>query len=269
MPPQGVIVDDEVATLVARANSSRTDTAAFFVKAANSKRLVGGVALDPLLSRLLSLRDEDVSQTAIPNLLYGLADVLDEASRASGDRRWGIDWIAITAERAFRKLLRKAPREAQLEILKEIFSRGKALGWIAGLLSDDIFARGLAGEDNKGSQEPFFDAEEFEMAKSTFLCRINSESAEKIMSAPDVRSWCEVQTKTDEGLLAFLAKSRARANSSKIGIYYPLHKGTIADFIDYDVAVARTRKLATSTKDRNTRELAEELNLAFQQGEKM
>ena len=284
VPPQGVITDDEVMKLVALASASRADTAALLATAANTKRLVGGVALDPLLSRLLSLGDEDLPVTAIPNLLYGLADVVDEASSLSGDRRWGIDWIAVTAERAFRDLLGKAPKAVRPKVIEEIFSRGKALGWIAGLLADDIFARGLAGDDNKGSQEPFFETDEFEAAKSALINRIKSEPAEKIMGVPrlpsvlytwkrlgsdqDVRSWSSEQTKTDEGFLSFLAKSRGWANASNIGIYYPLNKGTISDFIDYDTAVARVRKLATSAKDKKTRELAEELNVAFQQGEK-
>ena len=284
VPPQGVITDDEVMNLVALATASREDTASLLATAANTKRSVGGVALDPLLSRLLSLGDEDMPTTAIPNLLYGLADVVDEASSLSGERRWGIDWIAVTAERAFRDLLRKIPKEVRPKVIEGIFSRGKALGWIAGLLADDIFARGLAGEDNRGSEEPFFETDEFEAAKSALINRIKSEPAEKIMGVPrlpsvlytwqrlgrdqDVRNWCSEQTKTDEGLLAFLAKSRGWANASNIGIYYPLNKGTISDFIDYDAAVARVRKLATSAKDKKTRERAEELNLAFQQGEK-
>jgi predicted KAP-like P-loop ATPase len=282
--PEGIVSDVELMKLITSSATSYADLAALFHKAATTKRAIGGVALDPLLSRLLSLDKRELPVETIPNILLALGDVVDDASRLCGVGQWGVDWLAVTAERAFRELLRRAPIETPSHIIGAVFSRGKALGWIAGLLTDDILARGLAGGEHRGSHEPFFTEDEFENAKSLLIRRIRAEPPENIMEVPrlpsilytwkrlsndeEVRNWCSERTRTDEGLLEFLSKSRGWVSSSSLGIYYPLNKQTISDFIDYDDAVARVQKLAGSAKDRRTKELAEELTVAFQQGAK-
>src|SRR5262249_9798901 len=51
--PQGVFTDEDVLKLVTLAVVSRSDATAMIASAASTKRSAGGVALDPLLSRLL------------------------------------------------------------------------------------------------------------------------------------------------------------------------------------------------------------------------
>jgi predicted KAP-like P-loop ATPase len=279
--PQGIIADAQVQHLIRIAQQSHESTSDLLREAATKKRHPGGVALDPLMSRLMALNPEELPKAAIPNLILGLADIADEASLMGGERAYGMDWLAIGAERAVRHLLERLDEAERDEVLLDVFGKGRSIGWLVGLLADDVYARGLGGKD-KGSHEKYFTDRQFESARKIIVERLNSAPAEVILGVPrfipvllgwtylgkpeDVKSWCAEQIKTDEGLLSFLSRSRGWANASGIGVYYPLNKRILSEFIDYDAARARIEHLAVHAQDAPIRRLAKELTTAFKQG---
>ncbi|WP_195930380.1 KAP family P-loop NTPase fold protein [Hyphomicrobium album] len=279
--PEGVLTDARLLSVVEASTDAQNATESLRKILARPGEPTGAT-LDRFLDRLLALSSDELPASAIPALLAGLANVVDEASSKGGRHGLGVDWLAVEAERAFRELFKRLSPNDRMLVVKQMFGHGKAIGWLVGLLADDVYARGLAGEDSKGSHETFFDTEEFEIARSVLVVRLKN-AGSALLDVPrllptlygwnylgdpsDVASWCKNQIESDAGLLAFLGKSRGWANATGIGVYYPLNRKNLSEFIDYDLAKERVERLFRHAEERDVRTRAKELLEAFKQGE--
>jgi hypothetical protein len=81
----------------------------------------------------------------------------------------------------------------------------------------------------------------------------------------EVRGWVEAQTQTDRGLLDFLLRARGWRASNGV-VYHPLQRRDLTNFLDYDLALARLRRIAEAPETGNAdRQIALELLQAADQ----
>ena len=83
----------------------------------------------------------------------------------------------------------------------------------------------------------------------------------------EARQWVGAQTATDAGLLDFLSHVRGWAASSNVGVYHPLKRRDLENFLDYENAVQRVEAISLGAEaSAADRQLALELMTAIEQG---
>lgn len=85
-------------------------------------------------------------------------------------------------------------------------------------------------------------------------------------SEQDVRQWVNEQIETDSGFVALLQACREWRSSSVKGLYYPLTRDGMSNFLDFDQALERLRLIWASSQAQEQRKAAEELLEAARQG---
>lgn len=240
-----------------------------------ARRPQGGTMTSALIGRLLQMDDEKVPQEAISPILRGLASCMDAVAKAEGKGTWGVTWSWSSAETLTKKFLNRVDGAVRSAIVNEMFGRGIALGWLmCELLRGETFSHGRYGGRPKPEDEWLLTEAELDQAAALFFGRLKSAEKEKIIDTPEVlsfmfgwkqlgdeegvRGWIADETKTDSGFLRLLAACRGWRSSSSKGLYYPLSRRDLSQFIDYDEALVRLREIRANgeapTQDREQAE---------------
>lgn len=247
---------------------------------ASKARPQGGVMAEVLIDRLVAAA-EHVPASAVPGIFAAFSAVLDTVARVSPERDFGEITAWRSARRAVRLLLKRVPQEHRQACLRRLFD-GPALGWLASVLRSEIFSHGLYGDKAEPESQRLLTAAEFEVVLSMMLKRFSETPPDELMRAPNLmsllygwkqgggadeaRRWVESQIRTDSGLLTFLSHARGWAANSNVGVYYPLRRNDLQNFLDYEEAVRRVRAIAASSAASEAdRELAAELLRAVKQ----
>jgi hypothetical protein len=280
--PAGALRDEEAQAFIDLAEGQPDDAVGMLETLASKARPQGGVMAEVLIDRLIAAA-EHVPTAAVPGVFAAFSAVLDTIARVSPERDFGEVAAWRSARRAVQLLLKRVPQEDRQVCLRRLFE-GPALGWLASLLRSEIFSHGLYGDKSEPESQRLLTAAEFEVVLRTMLKRFSETPPDKLMRAPNLmsllygwmqgggadeaRQWVEKQTSTDSGLLTFLSHARGWAANSNIGVYYPLRKNDLQNFLDYEEAVRRVRAIAaSSTASEADRDLAAELLVAIDQGQ--
>ena len=282
--PAGALRDDRVEAFI---DLSRRDVDAavrMFADLAGQSRPQGGVMAEVMIERVISAADRVPSQ-AVPGIFASLAHTLNSVALSSRDGDFGQHRAWGAAEHLVEKLLKEVPPDERAVCLRRLFTEGKALGWITSILRSEIFAHGHYGDRAEPENQRLLTAAEFAQVLATMLRRFAETPPEDVMRAPnlisllygwkqasgtdDARLWVEANTRTDDGLLAFLARARGWSSSSSHGVQYPLKRADLQNFLDYDASIHRVRAIANDTHAApERRQTAGELMLAFAQGQR-
>jgi hypothetical protein len=257
--PSGAL-DDRALFKVITVAQSNGDVPTLCAELAAARRPQGGTMMSALIDRLLQMDDERVPQEAISAILRGLASCMDAVAKAEGKGTWGVTWSWSSAETLTKKLLKRVDSAGRSAIVAEMFGRGTALGWLmCELLRGETFAHGRYGGRPKPEDEWLLTEVELEQAVGLFFDRLRTAEKDKIVGTPEVlsfmfgwkqlgdeegvRAWIAEETRTDSGFLRLLVACRGWRSSSNRGLYYPLSRRDLSQFMDYDAALVRLREI--------------------------
>lgn len=147
------------------------------------------------------------------------------------------------------------------DILRELFSGGKSMAWLTGIIREATFEHGAKGERSKPEGDRLLSAEEFELIKSEFLKRLVEAVPSDLMQIPHLLSlmfawhqvgdeegalsWISQQTESDSGFLDVLERMKSWSESSSVGVQYKLRPETLETFFGGVPAVhARLKKIS-------------------------
>ncbi|MDH5762369.1 MAG: KAP family NTPase [Nitrospinota bacterium] len=279
--PAGGLEDTELYSFIASAKKGESleDLSRALIQQARPQ---GGTKFEVLIDRLKNLDEKDLPNDAIPSILKALANCMDEVDQ-EGKHLWGSMWRSSAGKPLFKKLFVRLTGKTRKDIMIEIFTTGKATGWLmCEIIRDQIFAHGIYGDRPQPREEWSFSEEELDKAIQILLRRFKSTDREKIIDTPEVVSlmygwhqsgdekgvleWVQEQQETDEGFLKLLNACRGRTYSDKT--YYPLNKRDLKVFMDYDGALERLKGISENAdKTDEERALAKELLQATEIGE--
>jgi len=283
--PSGTLDDDVVAHFItiARSNADLTESCRDLIR---QRRPQGGTMLAVLVDRLMYADERRLPKDAIRPILRALASCLDEAAGAEGRGNWGKRWIWPAGRNLTNNLLRRLGNEERLDAVREMFGGGRAIGWLmCELVRGETFSHGRHGDRPTPASEWLLSDAEMDEAVSLLVPRLQAESRAEIIKTPEVlsflygwqqlgygeeaRQWVAEQISDDKGLLSLLAACRAWRSSSDRGVYHPLVRSDLSNFLDFDDAVARLNNIADKRDAQEAeQELAKELLLAAQLDER-
>lgn len=272
--PGGALDDAELQRFIESAQSGG-NLEKLFSDFLGQKRPQGGNKFDVLMYRLRNLAEGSrFPDDAIPPTLKALGNFMDEAGREDRSyRRYGKIGLGDSID-LFKELFTKLSDDERANILKEIFTSGKAIGWLmGGLISDKFFAQGRS-EHQQAENKLIFTRDEQGRATELLLSRFKGKDRAKIINVPDalglmygwlqsgdehgVREWIGEQSETDAKFLKFLNKCRplSRGNGSNPVEYRWVLKG----LMDVNKALERLQKISNNQENTESeRKLAEEL----------
>lgn len=243
------------------------------------KRPQGGNKFDVLMYRLKNLaKGSSLPDDAIPLILKALGNFMDEAGHEDRSYRPYVRGMGISGSIDwFGKLFTRLPNnEERANILGEIFTSGKAIGWLmGGLIRSQLFAQGrLEPDEAEAENEWIFTEDELDRAIELLLNRFKTTDRAKIIDVPnalglmydwlesgdayEVREWVGEQSETDAKFLKFLNKFRplSRGKGDKPREY----KWVLKDFMDVDKTFKRLQKISNNQENTESeRKSAKEL----------
>ena len=279
--PAGALSDEQVQAFIEVAGQAPNEATQMLAKFIEQLRPQGGTMAEVLIDRLTTWADR-IPGGAILGIITSLAHTMDDAALSAPAGDFGQHGAWVSAERAVTVLLKRATADVRELSLIAIFEEGRALGWATQILRDEIFSHGHYGDHAQPEQQWLLSASEFRDVLVTMLRRYRETPAAELMRVPELisllyawkqgsgteeaRAWVAAQTETDDGFFAFLSCLRSWAANSELGVYRPLKRRNLIDFLDYDHALRRLDGILLSEDaSEHSRKLASELLEAAKQ----
>jgi predicted KAP-like P-loop ATPase len=281
--PAGALSDDHVQSFIGLAEHAPNDAIRFLTDLAAETRPQGGTMAEVLIDRLISI-SERVPARAIEGILASFARTMDDIALSSPTGDFGEHTAWRSAEQVVKRLLRRVAGIERERCVRTLFEHERALGWLTSILRAEIFSHGHYGDRTQPEDQRLLTAAEFTEVLSIMLDRYREASNARLMGVPDLmsllyawrqggdpeepRRWVNAQVETDAGLLAFLSRVRGWAAATGVGIYHPLKRSDLENFLNYEDALRRVKVIASSSDASEAdRQRASELLTAFEQGE--
>ncbi len=241
-------------------------------------RSVGGNWLSQFFNRLNSFTGSEYSTVQIRNLMMGIANLMDmvlqgqelTSNQFSGPAREG----ETTIKHLARTLALREPDESQEAVL-DVMEKGSSVTWIVGyLMRPELHRHGWREEARREPEDEWLlRTVEFERGITIVLSRVAQFSREKLIEdSPDLSSllfgwrnlgaeaeveaeaWVQAGLVDDIRFVDFLLRMRSWAMSNTV--YFPLHRKTLACFIDVTDIDAKLEKICEEHTDIAVREKA-------------
>jgi hypothetical protein len=283
--PEGSIPETEVAEFLRQLASDPTTAKATFQSASQVLLTENIPRAERLLDQIVSTGDLDTKSTKV--LMECIVDSLDDAARTAGPGGFfGGYAIWRIGERFLKQSLPKLPPHVRVGLPKELYSNGRALGFLADLLRHETFAHGVYGDQAKPESEWIVNEGEFEEIKTVFWNRLMNKTASELILTPELLSllfgWLQLGattdvrikvaelTSSDDQLLEFLMACRgwrATSTNGQAKLLRPLRRSELANFLDVDKTIERLSVIVadsdlSETKRSQARELIAALDLS-------
>ena len=222
--------------------------------------LQGGTKFDLLIDRLNRLDDARLPVGSVRSILMALANCTDRAFPEGGRGLTGRSWSWLPAVALFKKLIARLDGNDRRGAIRDVFGAGAAIGWLMSeLVRVEIYVRCRYADQDILTEKKMLSDVELEEAKRLLVERFKSTERGRLVDAPellglmygwkeagdegDVLEWVQEQTRTDAGFLALLSACRGWLQTNN-GTYYPLNCRDLRNFLDFDEALERLRRIA-------------------------
>ncbi len=248
--PSYAIGDAEIAEFRRVASSNPPEAAKTLMTLATRPHDHAGHFLDVFLDRL---SDNSLSPGEIAGMGLAFAEVMDDIAR-----KLERDVVGGRIE-IWKKASALTAKGSVIDVLNLIES-GPSINWLASVLRSHALPKGRFDTGDAWINGPNRDR-----AVSAIISRFRDMGPEEIFRQPEplviLMCWrmfgdqdeflafMEEATGHDEGFLDALGAMRSWVSSSEKGVYYPLSKPVIAQFLDADKAKTRLQRLASKGDD--------------------
>jgi len=285
-PARTVLPDTEYKKVLDAALHGREQVGRVLADLYRSPRHAGGNWLSQFFNRLDGFTGNGCSPAQIQNLMLGITDIMDEVLRGEDALHSRHQGSAREAEDAmgqlYRYLASKDEKESQ-QIVLHVLEYGGSVTWLCGYFMRSEFHRhGMPdGRQATYPEGRMLSSDSINHAIRIVRARMTKYASDgEIVASPDLamalygwrdsgadadaRSWAESYVKVDENFVDFLLRMRSWAMSDRV--YLPLHRKSVANFLNIDDMDARLARIAEGYGDgplgKRAREVIEALKLA-------
>lgn len=258
--PAGALDDAEFHLVLQRARTGR-GLETLFKSIAHRGRPQGGTMARVLIGRLYLLDGSEMAPSVVSNLVRVLSNCMDDVGYEEGPGEFGTIWSWQAAEALFKKFfLELAPAQRQ-ELVSELFSSGRAIGWLmCELVRGEIFAHGRYGDRRVPESEWLFSDDQLTEAIELLTGRFRGPDRPKIIKTPEllgllygwlqsgdqegVHLWIEEQRSTDKGFLRMIDAFRGTSRHRRREV---IRRRDIEAFLDFKETQRRLRGIVTKS----------------------
>lgn len=228
------------------------------------RRSVGGNWLSQFFNRLAGFSGDGCSPDQVQNLMLGIAELMDGVLREENRKYSRAYEFAREAEDAIQQLVHyltaKDKNHAQIAFL-HVLEHSQSLAWVGGyLMRTELHRHGMPDGGRESYPEQWLLAGEYldrgiavvrqriaEWGQDERLARSADLGAmlygwRDLGASEDARAWVQKYVEGDEGFVDFLLRMRGWAMSHEV--YFPLHKKSVAIFLDGDDIDARLARIS-------------------------
>jgi len=278
--PSHALSHDDFTSMWVAAEAGAYQAGALLLKLYEQSAAGSLTKADIMLERIEGSAHEVLTPVQCENLLIALSQVADEAYRRLG---FDPDWISSLWTRAqdlVPVLLSRLETKRRRSVVKTMFGRGAAIGWLTSLFRHETFAHGRYGEKQRPQDEWLFKEAELDKITALMLARYQSMSASELMACPrpisilfgwrqggdeeGPRRLVATHIASDAGLIDMLESLFSTITSSNRGTFQVLRQDNIKPFMDYEDI---QRRLGSLKKNSVLGERAKRLLKAIEDGD--
>lgn len=250
--PAGSIDESEVKEFIDLCVKNTDGAQNYFLRLVDVKRPQGGRLAEVLLQRILELRNSITSSQA-NGILFTLEQVIDSLVPVARTNFGYVDFLKGRREQIFGIFENIQDKKKRARVIVRMFSEGKSLDWLTGIIREATFAYTPELENSSNSEAQILTLEEFKIAKSEFLRRMAKSSPSELLRARYFLSlmyaWYQLGDKkgsvsfirenstSEEDFLIILEKMSSWSDSSVDGVQYKLNQSTIKIFFESELSV--------------------------------
>lgn len=235
---------------------------------AGERRPVNGTWFEYLIDRLTRSTLSDWDEEVLCNLVFALADIVDDVSRSQNLRETigNLDVNEQVVDFVFQivKELRRRNQQKCMNVVTQVISEGKSIVWLLDSFIDSELRRhGKFGYRSEPEATWNLTDQEVEFGRVEILRRLEGDIDRKrlfetnSLASPlfrwrdfadgdlsPAREWIKEFTKSDDDFVHVMYRLRGKVISSDIGVNYPLRRSYVEPFMDWSLALERLRKIA-------------------------
>ncbi|MGP3722737.1 KAP family P-loop NTPase fold protein [Cereibacter sphaeroides] len=252
--PSGTVSDSELDQFLRACESHPNEALARFRQMIEIQRPQGGRLAEVLIDRVVADRAR-IGGAQVKGLFWILGEALDELIPFAKTKFGRPSFLQGDRREIFGLIARVEEADLRLEILRTLFSGGKSVAWLTGIIRQANFEHGTEGKRSISEDDRLLSTAEFDLIKSEYLKRLNETDpcdlllvsnflslmyAWHALAKEDALNWISQQTTSAPGFLDVLDKMRSWSESSSVGVQYKLRSETLEVFFG-GVSTARNR----------------------------
>ncbi|MEP2472581.1 MAG: P-loop NTPase fold protein [Paracoccaceae bacterium] len=243
--PSGSVSDTELDQFLSACEAEPKKALVRFRQMIEIQRPQGGRLAEVLLDRILGAR-ASISASQIQGLFWILGESLDELAPFAKTDYGRPEFLQGNRREVFGLIDRVADPDLRLDTLRTLFSDGKSIAWLVGIIREVTFEHGDQADRRMLEDERLLSIEEFELIKGAFLKRLSKTSPSDLLRVPHFLSlmfawrqvgdeegalcWISQQTESESGFLNVLERMKSWSDSSSEGVQYKLRPETLKVF---------------------------------------
>ncbi|SBT17246.1 KAP family P-loop domain protein [Marinomonas gallaica] len=279
--PKTVLRDDDFEGLLSSARNDFEGLAENLTILATKYRHAQRTWFEHVLDRLDDTLIEELDALQAEGFLLALSNMMDHALSKDMDQRNFYYSIPDKANDVAKSCLKRIGNIAPTKLcsIVEKMSNGVALNWLVGhFFLNQLYRHGVIGDKPAHPEEWEITEGALQSATEILKSRLSQlKVKDEILSYPNISSflygwrhignngeaeaWVKDCCQSDENFLKILNSLRTWAMSNKV--YYPLHKGAIDKFFDFNEVNGRLEKLLVGCYSNQ----AKDIQLAIKQAE--
>lgn len=243
--PSGTISDPELQQFLSACESDAEQALVRFRQMIEIQRPQGGRLAEVLLDRVLAAR-ASILDSQIQGLFWVLGEALDELVPFAKTDYGRPKFLLGNRREVFGLIAQVSDFDLRSDILRTLYSTGKSMAWLVGIIRETTFEHGAKGERSVPERDRLLSAEEFELIKGEFLKRLAGAAPSDLLQVPHFLSlmfawhqvgdeegalgWISQQTESETGFLDVLERMKSWSQSSSEGVQYKLRPETLNTF---------------------------------------
>ncbi|MWP38077.1 hypothetical protein GQY15_10725 [Rhodobacter sphaeroides] len=243
--PSGTVSDPELGQFLRACETDPNEALVRFRQMIKIQRPQGGTLAEVLLDRVLASR-ADIRGAHVKGLFWTLGEALDELIPFAKTSFGRPDFLRGNRKEIFGLITCVEEADLRSDILRALFSAGKSMAWLTGIIREANFGHRAKGERHVPEDDRLLSAQEFDLIRGEFLKRLVNAAPSDLLRVPHFLSlmfawyqlgdeegalgWISQQTKSDLGFLDTLEKMRSWSESSSEGVQYKLRPETLKVF---------------------------------------
>ena len=261
--PSGTVSDSELNQFLSTCETEPEKALVRFRQMIETQRPQGGRLAEVVLDRVLGIRGSILS-SQIQGLFGILGEALDELVPFAKTDYGRPEFLKGNRREVFGLIEHVEDADLRSDMLRALFSGGKSMAWLTGIIREATFEHGAKGERSVPEGDRLLSAKEFELIKSEFLKRLAEAVPSDLLQVPHFLSlmfawhqvgdeegalgWISQQTESDSGFLDILERMKSWSESSSVGVQYKLRPETLETFFGGVSTVhARLKKISGDT----------------------
>ena len=182
--PLLALSEDERAEFAGAASQSGDRLAAVLASWLSTRDATGLSKAEVLLERVRADADSEIDEATSENVLLALSDVLDMGVSPQDFENWLGPGSWRQADRLVPILLSRLDKTRRLAVVKKMFSKGKAIGWLTSLFRTEYFAQGKYGDQKRDESYWTFTGHELEDITRIMIGRFENMGLDAILGLP-------------------------------------------------------------------------------------